>query len=310
MKVTYAELRSKPRTFCSLTGLRVSEFEALLPSFGDAWTAFVRETFERASRKRAIGAGRKAHLKTLEDKLLFILMYFRLYPIQEVQGFLFGMSQAQANQWIHRLTGVLNRALGYEQQLPEREPAKLESILRHCPSLEFMIDGTERRINRPKDKVDRKTYYSGKRKAHTVKNLVIPDRGGKVRYLSDTYEGKKHDKAIADEEDLRFPEGSTLWQDSGFQGFAPAGVTIQQPQKKPRQRSLSTIEKRNNQNISSIRVEVEHHIGGIKRGQILVQPFRNWLDHYVDDVMETACGLHNFRLTHRKLQSDALNQAA
>jgi hypothetical protein len=74
MKVTYAELRSKPRTFCSLTGLRVSEFEALLPSFGDAWTAFVRETFERASRKRAIGAGRKAHLKTLEDKLLFILM--------------------------------------------------------------------------------------------------------------------------------------------------------------------------------------------------------------------------------------------
>ena len=196
MKVTYAELRSKPRTFCSLTGLRVSEFEALLPSFGDAWTAFVRETFERASRKRAIGAGRKAHLKTLEDKLLFILMYFRLYPIQEVQGFLFGMSQAQANQWIHRLTGVLNRALGYEQQLPEREPAKLESILRHCPSLEFMIDGTERRINRPKDKADRKTYYSGKRKAHTVKNLVIPDRGGKVRYLSDTYEGKKHDKAM------------------------------------------------------------------------------------------------------------------
>lgn len=36
MKVTYAELRTKPRTLCSLTGLRVSEFEVLLPSFGDA----------------------------------------------------------------------------------------------------------------------------------------------------------------------------------------------------------------------------------------------------------------------------------
>ena len=310
MKVTYAELRSKPRTLCSLTGLRVSEFEALLPSFDDAWDDFVQETFEREGRKRALGAGRKAHLQGLEDKLLFILMYFRLYPTQAVQGFLFGMSQAQANQWIHRLTRVLNQALGYEQQLPEREPANLESILQNCPSLEFMMDGTERRINRPKDKVERKTYYSGKRKTHTVKNLVIHDRGGSVRYLSDTYEGKKHDKKIADEEDLRFPRGSTLWQDTGFQGFAPVGVTIQQPKKKPRHRSLSTIEKMNNHHISSVRVEIEHHIGGIKRCQILVQPFRNWLDHYVDDVMETACGLHNFRLTHRRKQGNALSQAA
>ncbi len=91
--------------------------------------------------------------------------------------------------------------------------------------------------------------------------------------------GKKHDKAIADEEDLRFPPGSTLWQDTGFQGFAPDGVTIQQPKKKPRNGSLTAIDKLNNQSISSLRVEVEHHIGGIKRCQILVQPFRNWIDH-------------------------------
>lgn len=310
MKVTYTELRSKPRTLCSLTGLRGAEFEALLPSFGDAWNNFVQETFEREGRKRAVGAGRQAHLQGLEDKLLFILMYFRLYPTQAVQGFLFGMSQAQAHQWIHRLTRVLNQALGYEQQLPEREPANLETVLQSCPSLEFMMDGTERPINHPKDKVERKTYDSGKRKRHSVKNWVIHDRGGQVRYLSDTYEGKKHDKKIADDEDLRFPHGSTLWQDTGFQGLAPAGVTIQQPQKNPRHRSLSTIEKMNNHNISSVRVEVEHHIGGIKRCQILVQPFRNWLDHYVDDVMETACGLHNFRLTHRRKLGNALSQVA
>lgn len=237
-------------------------------------------------------------------------MYFQLYPTQAVQGFLFGISQAQANEWVHRLTGVLNQALGYEQQLPERDPANLEKVLSACPSLEFLIDGTERRINRPKDKADRKTYYSGKKKTHTVKNLIVPDRGGKVRYLSDTDEGKKHDKAIADEEELRFPPGSTLWQDGGFQGFTPAGVTIQQPKKTPRNGSLTAIDPLNNQSISSLRVEVEHHIGGIKRCQILVQPFRNWADHYVDDVMETACGLHNFRLTHRAKKGNPLGQAA
>ena len=60
-------------------------------------------------------------------------MYFQQYPTQEVQGFLFGMSQAQANEWVHRLTGVLNSALGEEQHLPEREPAKLEAVLSACP---------------------------------------------------------------------------------------------------------------------------------------------------------------------------------
>ena len=310
MKMTYGELQTKPRTLCSLTGLRVKEFEALLPSFATAWDTFIQETFQREGRQRAFGGGRKAHLRDLEDKLLFILVYFRIYPTQEVQGFLFGMSQAQANEWIHRLTRVLNQALGYERQLPERDPANLESVLSTCPSLEFMIDGTERRINRPQDKADRKTYYSGKQKVHTVKNLIIPDRGGKVRYLSDTYEGKKHDKAIADEEALSFPEGSTLWQDTGFQGFAPDGVTIQQPKKKPRNGSLTAIDMLNNRSISSLRVEVEHHIGGIKRCQILVQPFRNWVDHYLDDVMETACGLHNFRLTHRAKKGSLLFQAA
>lgn len=122
-------------------------------------------------------ASRKARLKGLEDKLLFILVYFRLYPTQAVQGFLFGMSQAQVNEWIHRLSQVLNQALGYEQQLPKREPANLETVLSTCPSLEFILDGTERRGNRPKDKADRTTYYRGKRMAHTVKNLVIHDQG-------------------------------------------------------------------------------------------------------------------------------------
>ncbi|MFN3761738.1 MAG: transposase family protein, partial [Anaerolineae bacterium] len=55
-------------------------------------------------RQRRRGAGRKSVLRTLEDKLLFILLYFRLYPTQEVLGFLFGFGQPQANYWVHRLT--------------------------------------------------------------------------------------------------------------------------------------------------------------------------------------------------------------
>ena len=304
MKITYAELKGKPRILKSLTGLAVTEFEALLPSFGLAWAQFVEEQFEQKKRKRAYGAGRKPELELLGDKLLFILFYFRQYPTQEVQGYLFGIGQAQANEWIHRLTGVLNRALGAEQQLPERRPAKLEAVLAACPGLTFLIDGTERAINRPKNPEKQKTYYSGKKKKHTVKNNVITSRGGNIVYLSGTYEGKKSDKKIADEEGYRFPVGSKLLQDTGFQGYKPEGVTILQPKKKPRNGALTPDEKVFNRAVSSVRVEVEHQIGGAKRCQILVQKFRNRVENFVDDVMETACGLHNFRMNHRRGQVD------
>ncbi|MEP0924369.1 transposase family protein [Leptolyngbya sp. ST-U4] len=235
------------------------------------------------------------------DKLLFILVYFRLYPTQEVQGFLFGIGQPQAHEWVHKLTPILNTALGYEKQLPERSPWRLERVLKEYPMLELIIDGTERRINRPKNKADRKQYYNGKKKTFTVKNLVISQRQGKVVYLSDTYEGKKHDKAICDEEDYRFPLGRELWKDTGFQGYEPDGVKTHQPKKKPRNEELSETDKQRNQEVSRERVEIEHHIGGIKRCNIVVHSLRARTDHFTDTVMEIACGLHNFRLSQRQL---------
>ena len=297
----YTVLRNKPRTLRSLTGLNPQEFAALLVSFSAAWAGFVEAAFEqRPDRQRAYGAVRVAHLNTIEDKLLFILFYYRQYPTQEVQAFFFGMSQSQANEWIHRLSALLNQALGYEQQLPERRASNLEKVLSACPSLEFIIDGTERPINRPKDKDKQKRYYSGKKKHHTVKNNIVTERGGKVMYLSGTYEGKRHDKKIADEEGHCFPAGSKLLQDTGYQGYRPAGVMILQPKKKPRNGELDDVEKMINRAISSLRVEVEHQIGGVKRCQIVATKFRNRVVNFIDEVMETACGLHNFCLTHRR----------
>jgi len=125
---------------------------------------------------------------------------------------------------------------------------------------EFIIDGTERPINRPKDSAKRDEHYSGKKKGTTVKNNVLTERrtGGQVKYLSRTVEGKKHDKKLADEEGHQFPPGSKLWQDTGFQGYKPENVTIFQPKKtsdpaevssarerarKPRGGKLTTAEK-------------------------------------------------------------------
>jgi hypothetical protein len=76
----------------------------------------------------------------------------------------------------------------------------------------------------------RKNVYGGE----TVKNNLIGDVEERlVRYLSETYPGRIHDKRIGDEEEPVFPSDIGLFQDTGFQGYHPAGVHIFQPKKKP-----------------------------------------------------------------------------
>lgn len=162
--LTYEKLKKKPSRFLALTSLTVEEFEELLGPFKSCWEGDVEKRSQAKPRKRKAGGGRKPTLKSIEDRLLFILLYFKIYPLQEVQGTLFGMSQGQANDWIQRLTPILQGALNQEALLPEREPAKLEQVLGDYDLLEFTIDGTERRLQRPKDTVEQKEYYSGKKK--------------------------------------------------------------------------------------------------------------------------------------------------
>jgi hypothetical protein len=92
-----------------------------------------------------------------------------------------------------------------------------------------------------------------------------------------------------------------LWQDTGFQGYALEKVTTFQPKKKPRGGELTPAQKERNREISSQRIAVEHHLGGVKRSRIVHDTFRNRKEDYIDVVMETACGLHKFRLTQRQV---------
>ena len=50
----------------------------------------------------------------------FMLTYVKQNPIQAGQGQLFGMSQANANTWMHLLHAVLNQALAPQELLPAR----------------------------------------------------------------------------------------------------------------------------------------------------------------------------------------------
>ena len=136
-------------------------------------------------------------------------------------------------------------------------------------------------------------YYSGKKKCHTVKNILLIDDACVIRFMSATYAGKWHEKALVDDEQYRLPVGSVLYQDMGFQGFAVVNVTIQQPTKKPRGGELTPEQKADNCRIASEKMRIEHTIGSVKRCRIVKEKMRYWQDRIRDMVMAIAAGLHN-----------------
>jgi hypothetical protein len=188
--LNFQTIRTRPRIFQQLTGLTLAAFETLLTGFERAYDddRQQRDRQRPTPRQHRPGGGAKGALPTPADRLVFVLFYFRQYPTQETLAFLFGFSQGQACQWIHRLTPIVARALGSQLHLPARRPAPLEEVLRASPSLEFLIDGTERPIRRPRDGQRRRDDSSGKKKRHTRKNIVITDRAtGKVVCQSRNY---------------------------------------------------------------------------------------------------------------------------
>jgi Helix-turn-helix of DDE superfamily endonuclease/DDE superfamily endonuclease len=223
--VTYDTLSTQARSFLAMTGLTLAEFRDLLPAFEAAYERTYPPdlTADGRARQRWPGAGRHSVLARGEDKLLFVLVYLKTYPLQVVLGQLFGISTSQANYWLHHLLPVLRAALDDLGVAPERDGRRLaRRPVDPGGAGAVIIDGTERRRQRPKNAEKQARHYSGKKKAHTDKNVVLASAADdRVLFLSGTYPGATNDKRIADEERLRYPPGTTLYKDAGFQGYEP-----------------------------------------------------------------------------------------
>jgi hypothetical protein len=128
---------------------------------------------------------------------------------------------------------------------------------------------------------------------------VLASAEGKVLYLSRTYEGSMHDKAIVDTEGWRFPQGITLHLDLGFKGLSAEGVNIEMPHKKPRTRDLTEEQKAQNKQKAAKRVVIEHCIGRVKIYRILKDRIRMYKQGIKDLVMELACALNNFKIAYK-----------
>jgi hypothetical protein len=232
----YQRLKKQQRKLLALTGLTSKEFSMLLPVFSELYEQARADTTQSGLvRQRAVGGGRKGQLRMPEQKLLFILVYQKAYPLQTLLGEVFELSQPRVNYWVHHLLPFLKQALETLEVMPERRPSQFADYeSSKGKATELIIDGTDRRRQRPQSPEKQALHYSGKCKAHSDKNVVVVNaKTTRVGYLSQTYAGKIHDKKIADQEALCYPRHTILYKDTGFQGYEPLVDQTRQPKKSP-----------------------------------------------------------------------------
>src|SRR5262249_17488776 len=206
----------------------------LLPVFSELDEQAGADTTQRGTvRQRAVGGGRKGQWRTAEQQLLFILVYQKAYPLQALLGEVFDLSQSRVNPWVHYLLPLLQQTLEALEVMPERRPRQLaHQAGRKREAGELIIDGTERRRQRPKSPEKQVRHYGGKPRPHGDKNVgaahAKPGRGG---VWSRPSGGKPHEKKIADLEAFFYPRHAIRYKDTGFHGYEPPVGQTRQPKK-------------------------------------------------------------------------------
>lgn len=291
------------RSMLSLTSLTAAEFFSLLALFDDLWQRYHAHRDLKGGRRRIekFSEHSSMSLKGSSQKLFFVLVYLKQNPLQCYHGFCFGMSQGKVSQWLKVLLPLLEQTLKRLQKLPCREPDHLYLSLRLLSEQVLLMDSTERSVPRSVDSERQKHEYSGKKGAHTYKNLLVSNQQNQILYLSPTVAGSMHDKALADEMELKFLPQQSLLLDLGFVGYQPEGAQTILPCKKPAKGELSAYDKLYNRVLASVRVRVEHVMASVKRIRIVKDRIRLKGELIRDQLMLIACGLHNLRIHHRNL---------
>lgn len=282
----------------ALTGLTVSEFNSLVTDF--EWNYQEYQYKRRKNRQRKPGGGRDSKIESAKEKLFYILWYMKTYPTFDVASYSVGFARSSACTWMHDLLPILEMTMKRKFVLPERKISDPEEYFRLFPEAkEVFVDAVERLKQRPKKRRAQQKTYSGKKKAHTRKSVVMTDKKRKILVITKQKSGRRHDKRLADKNSIfeNIPKEIPIFVDTAFIGEQKVHPNLYIPKKKPRGRELTPDEKEMNKLISSYRVIVEHAIGGIKRLRCMSEKLRNRKPFIDDKFLLLSAGLWNYHLS-------------
>lgn len=302
MILRYGSLSRHPRVFLTMTGVPVAVFDELVRDLLPAYAAAEHARRARPGRRRASGGGHPFALRP-RDQILLTVVWLRQYPTQEALGYFFGVSDTGARAVIERVLPLLEAAGRDTMRLPDPGRTRrrhADALLADIPALTVLVDSFEQRVQRPA--VGQQEYYSGKKKAHTLKSQVAVDpETGKIADVAESVPGPTADITLLERSGLckRVPPEGGIGGDKGYpciDKLHPGGAT---PRRKPRGKEQAEEDKAYNRAFARERIVVEHGIRRLRRYEALSQADRHHRAKHTERTRAVA-GLVNRRLDRQQ----------
>lgn len=313
--ITYEKLCKVPSAFKSLTGMTTAEFDRLFEAVAPAHRERLQQTPTKRGgqpRKRAVGCGPQ-HTHSLRDRLLTALVWLRVYPTYEVLGFYFSLHKTNARLNVEEILETLLEMSAFGFERPAKGRKKLRSaqaVMDAFPDVALVIDSKEQRIRRPSGEDEggasrQRPYYSGKKKAHTLKSQIAVSPDGLIQAVSDSVPGSTHDLTLLRETKLleRLGEDEGAMMDKAYGGIEHdfPDLTLSLPFKARRNRPLTEGETAYNAYLASYRIVVEHTNAQLQKYQALAQQYRHDR-HKHSRTVRVVAGLVNRQIERQPLK--------
>lgn len=305
--LTFTRLSKKPSQVRAFTGLTPAEFQEFAGMYQPLWEAH-RRGLHKTERKRAVGGGRRLKLAGFNDRLLCFLVYAKLYCTYDLLGYLFDCDAATACRTVGDIRTVVGDKLLVNRA--GRRIRTIDELLQVHPELEeVLLDATEQKIPRPKNKKKRKAHHSGKKQAFTVMTQVLTTKDSLMLHVSTPMAGRRHDVTLFKKSAVpkwlaKHKDKIRCRADGGYEGMDKQypDIRIVTPVKRQRNKpELTKQEIRSNKRHSSKRIPVEHSFAGVKQFQLLGQVYRGKEGDYKRYFVAIA-SVRNFRMLVRAEQ--------
>ncbi|MCC5631690.1 transposase [Nostoc sphaeroides CHAB 2801] len=285
-------IEENPKETRRLIGL---EYEQLQQLIGNAERLnYEKQAFRESKKIRIIagGGGRKPKL-SVKEQIILTLVYLRQMTTFQFLGIQFGVSESTANDtfnyWLPILRELLPCSLIEQVKKNESDLMVVQEIL---TDYELIVDSYEQVRERPGDNEEQEKYFSGKKSNHTFKSqiIIMPDGRDIVDVVAGE-PGTKSDITMFRENRDNFDPKQSFKGDLGDLGED----LIDTPIKKPRNKELTSDQKKSNKAFSSKRIFVEHRIRSVKIFRVVQDRFRLNPKKY-EQVILTICGLVRLRI--------------
>ena len=267
-------LKRRKETFARVTGVKLEYFLKIIEKIRPAWNKL------QASKQCH---GRNSHLKTLENEVLMVLIYYRCYISHFLFGMHFNIDASNVCRHLKCIEPLIARVVHIKKDRT-LSPEELDRVL---------IDATEIQTQRPTR--NQRRFYSGKKKKHTQKIEIVITKEGKILCVSKAYPGRIHDFKIRKLSD-KISRDVIILADSGYQGLQKIHPKTILPHKRRRKCPLMPEQKAHNRALASKRVLIEHVFAQLKKFKILSSTYRNF-QKKLHMRFNIIAGIYNLRFS-------------